>query len=76
MRVKFAKKNSEKEHLQGHITAIHLKEKPHECEFCQNIFSEKGSLQKRKTAVHLKEKPLECESENLFGKFHTDEASL
>ena len=62
--------------LSLHTKAVHLREKPQECEFCQNIFSLKSSLQKHIAAfplslhikaVHLKEKPQECEfCQNIF----------
>ena len=40
---------------------LHLREKPHECEFCQKRFSEKSKLQKHIEAVHSKEKHHEWE---------------
>ena len=46
--------------LLKHENAVHLKEKPHQCSYCDKMFALTHSLQRHEKAVHLKEKPHQC----------------
>ena len=51
----------DRSHLKDHITKVHIKEKPFECEICRKSFGYKQQMQLHIKCVHGNEKPFKCE---------------
>ncbi|PAA46483.1 hypothetical protein BOX15_Mlig034400g1, partial [Macrostomum lignano] len=58
------KKFTRKSHLKAHISAVHMKAKPHKCKVCGKRFGFSSDLNTH-SRVHTGEKPFEC---NVCGK--------
>lgn len=46
--------------LEHHISAVHVKDKPHRCSACGQSFGHSGTLTKHYRTVHLGERPFAC----------------
>uniref|UniRef100_A0A1I8JN58 Protein krueppel n=1 Tax=Macrostomum lignano TaxID=282301 RepID=A0A1I8JN58_9PLAT len=46
-------------HLQGHVAAVHKKERPHKCQHCDKAFADPSALRVH-TRTHTGEKPYQC----------------
>ncbi|PAA63405.1 hypothetical protein BOX15_Mlig009572g2, partial [Macrostomum lignano] len=66
------KKFTRKSYLKAHISAVHMKVKPHKCKVCGKRFSRSSNFTTH-SRVHTGERPFEC---NVCGKRFNDNCSL